>query len=108
MFSETHKKLRALAVQAQKNGNHNQFNKERKQLFAKLQKLCPNWPIKRGSMVIDLDGCCGIVVRIEPGHDIEDHGTVFVWQIDRLEYGADNCEHYCEFGWEKSLVVIEQ
>ena len=63
--------------------------------------------IRRGSLVVDCDGHKGVVVKIEKGHNIEDHGTIFVWQIDRYEYGADNCEHYCEFGWEKSLKVLE-
>jgi hypothetical protein len=63
--------------------------------------------LKVGNKVISYDGYRGIVVRIEKGYDIEDHGTVFVWQLDRTEYGADNCEHYCEFGWEKSLTILK-
>jgi hypothetical protein len=63
--------------------------------------------IRRGSLVVDCDGHKGVVVKIEKGVDNERHGTVFVWQSERHEYGADNCEHYPEFGWEKSLTVLE-
>jgi len=63
--------------------------------------------LKRGRVVIDTDGNRGVVVKIVPGFDIENHGTVYVWQMDRMDYGSDNCEHYCEFGWEKSLKIIE-
>lgn len=27
-------------------------------------------------------------------------------QLDRMEYDADNCEHYLYFGWGNSLKVI--
>lgn len=56
-----------------------------------------------GERVIDLDGHKGIVVDVKPGTDNDAHGTVAVWQLDRDEYGADNCEHYPEFGWRNSL-----
>lgn len=48
----------------------------------------------------------GIVVRVEIGKSVEDHGAVWVWQMNRENYGIDNCEHYVEFGWEKSLKLI--
>jgi hypothetical protein len=63
--------------------------------------------LKVGKRVIDLDGNRGVVVKIKEGYDIEDHGTIWVWQEDRLEYGADNCEHYCFFGWEKTLKILK-
>jgi hypothetical protein len=63
--------------------------------------------LKRGRVVIDTQGNRGVVVKIVPGFDTENHGTVYVWQMDRMDYGSDNCEHYCEFGWEKSLKIIE-
>lgn len=63
--------------------------------------------IRRGSLVIDRDGHKGVVVKIEKGHDVVNHGAIVVWQIDRYEYGADNCEHYCEFNWRDSLKVLE-
>lgn len=52
-------------------------------------------------------GYKGVVVKIEKGTDDENHGTVFVWQMDRMEYGSDNCEHYTYFGWENFLKVIK-
>ena len=48
----------------------------------------------------------GIVVKIVPGYDIEDHGTIYVWQSERTNYGADNCEHYVYHNWEKVLKII--
>lgn len=36
--------------------------------------------IKRGDRVVDKDGHEGIVVKIEEGYDIEEHGTITVWQ----------------------------
>ena len=59
-----------------------------------------------GDSVTDCDGHKGVVVKIIPGIDNENHGTIFVWQQDRLEYGADNCEHYVHYGWEKSLRIV--
>lgn len=58
-----------------------------------------------GCQVIDPEGHRGIVVAVEEGHDIEDHGRIAVWQMDRLEYGPDNCEHYPHYGWERILQI---
>lgn len=58
--------------------------------------------------MIDYQGYHGIVVDIKIGISDEEHGTIAVWQKDRYEYGADNCEHYVHFGWEKSLRVLEE
>ena len=63
--------------------------------------------IKRGDRVVDQDGNEGIVVKIVKGHDAEDHGTITVWQMNRYDYGMDNCEHYVEFEWWKSLTVVK-
>lgn len=54
------------------------------------------------------DNTEGIVVKIIPGQDVEEHGTIFVWQLNRTEYGIDNCEHYCHFGWRNVLKVLKQ
>lgn len=48
----------------------------------------------------------GIVVKIVPDMTIHDHGTIYVWQLNRVEYGIDNCEHYPVLEWEKSLKII--
>lgn len=63
--------------------------------------------IKIGDRVIDKYGDRGIVVKIRHGHSIEEHGTIYVWQMDRTEYGADNCEHYSYFEWEKVLRILK-
>jgi len=60
-----------------------------------------------GDRVKDENGNTGVVVKIIYGKDIEDHGTIFVWQEDRYEYGADNCEHYSQINWHKYLRVLE-
>jgi hypothetical protein len=64
--------------------------------------------LRRGCLVVDVDNNRGVVVKIEPGTDDEDHGTVYVWQLDRMDYGADNCEHYPEFGWQRCLTILEE
>jgi len=35
--------------------------------------------MKRGSLVIDLYGNKGIIVKIIQGYSDEDHGNIFVW-----------------------------
>ncbi len=64
--------------------------------------------LKRGMRVIDWWGETGIVVKIIPGVDTEDHGTVYVWRDSEMYYGADNCEHYVEFGWQRNLRILEE
>ena len=69
-----------------------------------------NKQIKRGNLVQDTFGSRGVVVKIdiwdgELSH--ENHGTIYVWQIDETEYGADNCEHYPYFEWENCLTILE-
>lgn len=63
--------------------------------------------LKIGDHVVDIFGDEGIVVKIIPGINDEDHGTIFVWQMNKLEYGADNCEHYPQFEWFKTLKVVK-
>lgn len=65
-----------------------------------------NQILKVGSSVVDFDGHKGIVVQITEGYDIEDHGCIAVWQSERTEYGADNCEHYAFFGWQAALKIV--
>jgi hypothetical protein len=66
--------------------------------------------LKLGAEVVDLWGHQGVVVKIVKPDvpTIEDHGTVFVWQSDRIEYGADNCEHYTFHNWQKVLRVVNE
>ena len=61
--------------------------------------------LKIGDHVIDLWNDEGIVVKIIPGFDNENHGTIYVWQMNKLNYGADNCEHYPHFEWFKTLKI---
>lgn len=67
--------------------------------------------IRRGSKVVDIFGNEGIVVEVstfndEPMTD-ENHGTVAVWQSERVNHGLDNCEHYPYFNFERILTVLE-
>jgi len=74
----------------------------------KTKKINANRSLKLGDRVVDLFGWKGIVVKIklhttDNKTEIVDvlesdnklNGTIYVWQEDRTEYGADNCEHYC-------------
>lgn len=79
---------------------------DKKNWRAKTERLNEHREIKRGMLVTDGEHM-GVVVKIVPGHDIEDHGTIFVWQSERDDYGADNCEHYVHFGWKSSLRIID-
>lgn len=49
--------------------------------------------IKVGTRVVDADGNCGVIVKVEPAAG-DFHGAVYVWQEARTTYGDDNCEHY--------------
>lgn len=64
--------------------------------------------LKRGDEVIDIWGSKGIVVKIVKPENptVEDHGMIFVWQSERTDYGADNCEHYVYHDWEKVLRIV--
>jgi hypothetical protein len=65
--------------------------------------------INVGDKVEDIfNGHKGIVVKIEIGYDIQNHGAIYVWQMNRYEYGADNCEHYAHLNWEKHLKIIDK
>jgi hypothetical protein len=66
-----------------------------------------NLKLQVGQHVVDNFGDEGIVVKITPGSSREEHGTVYVWQLNRTEYGADNCEHYPEFEWWNVLKILE-
>ena len=73
--------------------------------YAKTQRLNIGKTLKVGDKVVDIEKNKGIVVKIIKGHDIEDHGCIYIWQSERTNYGADNCEHYVEFGWQQHLRI---
>lgn len=74
---------------------------------ARLAVLNKDRILHRGDRVKDRNGWEGIVVKIIAGTDNEDHGTIYVWQENQMDYGADNCEHYCEINWRENLEVLE-
>lgn len=79
---------------------------ERAQWFEKTKRLNESRTLKVGDEVIDIDKNKGIVVKIVKGISIEEHGVIYVWQTERLNYGSDNCEHYCEINWKDTLRII--
>lgn len=64
--------------------------------------------LKLGDHVRDIYGDEGIVVKIKKGSDSNEHGTIAVWLMSKTEYGADNCEHYPEFEWWKTLTILSK
>ena len=80
---------------------------DREQWTAKTEKLNADRVLRVGDSVIDMYKNAGVVVKISPGVDIEDHGTIYVWQSEQVGYGDDNCEHYVEFGWQKLLRIVQ-
>lgn len=80
---------------------------DQEQWTAKTTRLNAERTLRIGDEVIDMYKNKGIVVKIIPGASNEDHGSIYVWQSEKLEYGSDNCEHYVEFGWKPWLRVIE-
>lgn len=82
------------------------FYHEKTDRFLEMNK---NKVLHRGDQVRDRDGWEGIVVRIWPGTDNVNHGTIYVWQENRGDdaYGADNCEHYSEINWRENLEIID-
>ena len=61
-----------------------------------------------GDHVVDNDGNEGIVVEVTKGYDQDNHGMIAVWQMNRYNYGMDNCEHYPEFNWQDSLTIVDK
>lgn len=80
-------------------------NKDKKAWFEKNERLNENIEPNLGMEVVDDDGYHGVIVKIVPKSD-EFHGTIFVWQKDRMEYGGDNCEHYTIDSWKRFLRVV--
>lgn len=79
------------------------------QWLIKTEKMNFQKELKRGDEVIDRFGDKGIVVKIEKPEEptIEDHGTIYVWQSEQVNYGGDNCQHYSFLGWEKMLRILD-
>jgi len=59
-----------------------------------------------GDHVVDRDGHEGIIVKIIPGTDDENHGIIYVWQLNDIEYGVDNCEHYAELSCRQNPSLL--
>lgn len=83
--------------------------KERIQWTEKTKRLNENIEPRIGMEVKDIHGHKGIIVKIElPEGEItkENHGTLYVWQSERTNYGTDNCEHYCLSNWNNFLKIL--
>jgi hypothetical protein len=81
-------------------------SKDKQAWYDKNTRMNRGYTIKIGDRVIDGNGFKGVIVKITEGTSVEDHGCVWVWQEDRYEYGADNCEHYCHYGWQPFLRLL--
>lgn len=81
--------------------------KDKKAWSDKTQKLNQHFEIKVGMGVKDVEGYKGIVVKIIEPDDEQNHGTIYVWQSDRTDYGADNCEHYSFQFWKSMLRITD-
>jgi hypothetical protein len=84
---------------------------DREAWIQKTKKLNTGKTIAIGNKVKDVDLNKGIVVKIiMPDYsdqiDIEDHGTIYVWQSERTKYGDDNCEHYTYSNWDEWLRIL--
>ena len=82
-------------------------NIERIEWQKKTEKLNSERTLAIGDQVVDLYGSKGVVVRIDIPNNpcFENHGTVYVWQSEKTEYGSDNCEHYTFIDWKKLLRI---
>jgi hypothetical protein len=81
--------------------------KDTKLWFDKNERVNRSFELGLGTEVVDCMGNRGIVVKIIPGVNEEDHGAVYVWQSERMGYGADNCEHYSYIGWRRMLRIVK-
>jgi hypothetical protein len=73
---------------------------------SKNERLNKDKEVKLGMRVQQDDGWIGVVVKIVPSTE-DFHGTIYVWQEERMEYGADNCEHFCHNNWKTHLRILE-
>lgn len=73
----------------------------------KTEKLNNDRNIVVGNKGKDVNLNEGIVVKIQEGYNIEDHCIIYVWQLNRVKYGDDNCEHYAYINWKQFLRIIE-
>jgi hypothetical protein len=62
--------------------------------------------IELGDIVVDFFGSKGVIVKVVKSTN-DFHGTIYAWQMDKLGYGADNCEHYSYDGWQDNLMILE-
>ena len=77
----------------------------------KNERLNEGRELERGMRVQAESGWIGVVVKIpphNPENPIVEHGIIYVWQEERYEYGADNCEHYAECNWRRHLRILEE
>ena len=84
-------------------------NKDKAAWRAKNLRLNKDVEVILGMRLVDDEGNHGVVVKIiphNPENPIEEHGTVYVWQEDRMGYGGDNCEHYCHNNWHEFLRIV--
>ena len=85
-------------------------NCDRSAWHKKTARLNKGVVLRRGLRVQCVDGWIGVVVKMydhNPENPIEEHGCVYIWQEEQMEYGGDNCEHYAHSNWQEFLRVID-
>lgn len=75
----------------------------------KNSRLNEEKQLKLGMEVIDRYCDKGIVVKIVEGDgSIEGHGTIYVWQSEKYDFGSDNCQHYAFDIWKRELRILNE
>ena len=69
----------------------------------KSEKLNQNKMLAVGDTVVDIDNIKGVVIKINPGYNIENHGCIYV--RDKTQNNSEY-EHYAFFNWQRNLRVI--
>ena len=77
------------------------------QWVEKTKKINKEHVLRRGDVVMDYCGNKGVVVKLITGDSDSNHGFVYVWLSEIMDYGADNCEHYGWFKWQEQLRVLD-
>ena len=75
----------------------------------KNNRLNEEKELKLGMEVIDRYGDKGVIVKIIEGDgSMEDHGVIYIWQSEKTDFGADNCQHYAFNMWKRELRILSE
>ena len=74
---------------------------------SKTEKLNAGRDLIVGTIVLDIDGNRGIVVKINPGYDSVNHGCIYV-RDEHVNRFANEYEHYAYNNWKINLRILDQ